>query len=345
MTRKTHHRGIASAIFAYLLFHMPAWAADDFYKSKQISFILSSAVGGSYDHNARLVARHWTRYIPGEPSVVVQNMPGAGGIRAANWLYNVAPKDGLTVGMINNTIVFDPLFGNKQAQFDSTKFNWLGTPSQETALFIIWHTVPVNSLEEARKRELIMGASGVGSTPAFFARVLSHVFDLNVRILPGYRSQTESFQAMERGENDGYASPFWSSLKSTYPHWLEEKKVRPLVYYGGVRNVEIPAPYALDILKDPDRRAMMELAQAGLTMGRPILAPPGVDVSRVETLQKSLNELFRDSEFLTECRKIGLDCSSPLSGQQMTNFVDKIHATPKSAVSQISAIYMQGQSN
>ena len=343
MTRQTHLRSVASAIPATLLLLTPALATDGFYKNKQINFILSSAVGGSYDHNARLIARHWSRYIPSEPGIVVQNMPGAGGIRAANWLYNVAPKDGLTIGMINNTIVFDPLFGNKQAQFDSEKFNWLGTPSQETALFIIWHTVPVQNIEEAGRRELIMGASGAGSTPAFFARVLSHVFDLNVRILAGYKSQTESFQAMERGENDGYASPFWSSLKSTYPHWLEEKKVRALVYYGGVRNPEIPAPYALDLLKDSERRAVMELAQAGLTMGRPVLAPPGVDAAQVEMLRKSMGELFSDANFLAECKKIGLDCSSPMGGKAMAEFVEQIHATPKSAVNRITEIYMQGQ--
>lgn len=344
MNQIAHNRSlVAGCIAATLLFIAPSIAADDYYKNKQINFILSSAVGGSYDHNARLVARHWSRYIQGEPGIVVQNMPGAGGIRAANWLYTVAPKDGLTVGMINNTIVFDPLFGNKQAQFDAKKFNWLGTPSQETALFIVWHTVPVQSLEDARKRELIMGASGAGSTPAFFARVLSYIFDLNVKILAGYKSQTESFQAMERGENDGYASPFWSSLKSTYPHWLSEKKIRALVYYGGVRNPEIAAPYALDLLTSSDKRDVMELAQAGLTMGRPILAPPGVDPVKIEMLRRSLSELFRDAGFLAECKKLGLDCSSPLSGKEMAAFVDKIHSTPKAATDRISEIYMQGQ--
>lgn len=345
MTPIAHHRGIIiGSIAAALLFASPSIGADDFYKNKQINFVLSSAPGGSYDHNARLVARHWGRYIEGAPNIVVQNMPGAGGIRAANWLYTVAPKDGLSVGMINNTIVFDPLFGNKQAQYDARKFNWLGTPSQETALFVIWHTVPVQNLEDARQRELIMGASGGGSTPAFFARVLAYVFDLNVKILAGYKSQTESFQAMERGENDGYASPFWSSLKSTYPHWLNDKKIRPLVYYGGVKNPEIPAPYALDLLANSDKRAVMELAQAGLTMGRPILAPPGVDPDKVETLRKSLGELFRDAKFLAECKKLGLDCSAPLTGKEMAAFVEKIHTTPKAATERISEIYMQGQS-
>jgi tripartite-type tricarboxylate transporter receptor subunit TctC len=334
----------AALLMAAIPFSGAHAADDDFYKGKQINFVVSSSAGGGYDSIARMIARHWGRHLPGDPSIVVQNMPGAGGIRAANWLYTVAPKDGLTIGMLNNTIVFDPLYGNKQAQYDPQKFNWLGTPSQETALLIVWHTVPVNNLEEAKNRELILGASGAGSTPAFFARVLSRLFDLPIRIIHGYKSQTDSFLAMERGENDGYASPFWSSLQANYPHWLTEKLIRPLVYYGGERNPEIPAPYALDLLKDPERRAVMELASAGLTMGRPIVAPPGVESSRLETMRNALSSLFKDPDFHSECKKQGLDCSSPLSGRQMADFVDQIYKAPKEARDQIAEIYMQGQS-
>jgi tripartite-type tricarboxylate transporter receptor subunit TctC len=322
-----------------------ASATEEFYRGKQINIVVASAAGGGYDVMARMIGRHWPRYMSGDPTVVVQNMPGAGGIRAANWLYNVAPKDGLTIGMINNTIVFDPVYGNKQAQFDSRRFNWLGTPSQETGLLIVWHTVPVKSLEDARSRELVLGASGAGSTPAFFARVLSSLFDFKVKIIPGYKSQTDSFHAMEQGENDGNASPFWSSLKANYPHWLADKKIRPLVYYGGVKDPEIPAPFALDLLKDPERRAVMELAQAGLTMGRPLLAPPGVDQPKIDFMRKTLTSVFGDRDFLQECQKLRLDCNAPLTGKEMTDFVERIYQMPKSARDRIAEIYMQGQSN
>src|SRR5665647_409598 len=143
---------------------LPASAAD-FYKGKQISLVVSADAGNSYDTFARMIARRLPKFIPGEPSIIVQNMAGAGGLRATNWLYNVAPKDGLTIGMINNTLAFDPLYGNKQAQFDATKLNWLGSPSQETGLFIVWHTVPVDTIEDAKTHELILSASGAGSTP------------------------------------------------------------------------------------------------------------------------------------------------------------------------------------
>lgn len=322
----------------------PKAGAEDFYRNKQIIFVVSADAGNSYDTFARLFARHLPRFIPGEPTIIVQNMAGAGGLRATNWLYNVAPKDGLTIGMINNTLAFDPLYGNALAQFDATKFNWLGTPSQENALLIVWHTVPVYSLEDARKRELVLSASGAGSTPAFFARVLAALFDLKVRIIPGYKSQTESFLAMERGENDGNASPFWSALTSEFPTWIPEKKIRPLVYYGKASNPEIPAPHALDLLTDPDKRAIMEIAQSGLAMGRPTLAPPGVDPAKVAVLRKAFADMFRDPVYLEECKRAALNCNASMTGEQLLDFVHEIYGSPKSAVSQISTIYMQGQS-
>jgi len=340
------HLAVAAAVtsLAWAGLSAPAKASgDDFYKGKQVAFMVSSATGGSYDGFARMISRHISRHIPGSPDFVVQNMPGAGGLRGANWLYNVAPRDGLTIGMINNTIVFDPIYGNKQAQYDAEKFNWIGTPSQEIGLLIVWHTVPVYTLEDARKREIVLAASGAGSTPAFYARVLSSLFDLKVKIIPGYKSQTDSFLAMERGENDGNASPFWSSLKSNYSQWITEKKIRPLVYYGNIREPEINAPHALDILKDPEKRAIMELAQAGLVMGRPIAAPPGVDPSRVAILRAGLMAVFKDPQYLAECEKMKLDCSAPMNADEMAAHVRRVHSMPDSAKAKISDIYWTGR--
>jgi len=320
----------------------PAAAADDFYKGKTLNFVLAGEAGDGYDMSTRMIARYLPKYIPGAPVVVVQNLPGAGGLRAANWLYSAAPKDGLTIGMIINTSAFEPLYGNKLAQFQATKFNWLGSPSQETALLIVWHTIPVNKLEDARTRELILSASGSASTPAFFARVLAALFDIKVKIIPGYTSQPESFLAMSRGENDGNASPFWSSLKAGFPQWLEEKKVKPLVYYG-TRNSEIDAPYALDLLQDPEKRAVMEIAQSGLEMGRPIVAPPGVDPAKVDVLRKALDAVFRDPEYVAECQKQRLNCTTPSSAAGLQAIIERIYASPGPAVAKISAIYMEGQ--
>jgi tripartite-type tricarboxylate transporter receptor subunit TctC len=316
--------------------------ADDFYKGRQINFVLAGEAGDGYDMYARMIARFLPKYIPGEPTIAVQNMPGAGGLRAANWLYGAAPKDGLTIGMVINTTAFEPLYGNKLAQFDAVKFNWLGSPSQETALLIVWHTVPVDKLEDAQTRELVLSASGSASTPAFFARVLSALFDLKVKIIPGYKSQPDSFLAMTQGENDGNASPFWSSLKAGFPDWLTEKKIKPLVYYGA-RNKEIEAPYALDLLQDAEKRAVMEIAQSGLQMGRPMTAPPGVDAAKINILHVALDAVFKDSGYLAECAKARLNCATPSSGKELEEVIQRVYASPAPAVKRISEIYMEGQ--
>ena len=274
----------ATALAGLALSSMGALAQESPYKGAQINFVVSADAGNSYDMFARMIGRYLPRHIPGQPLVIVQNMPGAGGLRAANWLYNVAPKDGLTIGMINNTLPFDPLYSNKQAQFD-----------------------------------------------------------LKVKIIPGYKSQTEGFLGMERGENDGNASPFWSSLSSEFPQWIEEKKIRPLVYYGALRVPEIEAPHALDLLKDPEKRAIMEIAQAGLGMGRPMLAPPGVDPGKVSILRKAVAATFADENYKAECAKARLNCASPSTGDELAALVQQIYASPKSAVDKITEIYMQGQ--
>ena len=323
----------------------PTLAQDADHKAGQINFVVSADAGNSYDTFARLIARYLAKHAAGQPTIIIQNMPGAGGLRATNWLYNVAPKDGQTIGMINNTLAFDPLYGNKAAQFEASKFNWIGSPSKENALLVVYHTVPVKNIEDARSRELILSATGAGSTPAFFARVLSSLFDLKFKIIAGYKSQTESFLAMERGENDGNASPFWSALNAEFPQWLADKKIRPIVYYGTLRVPEIGAPHVLDLLKDPEKRAIMEIAQAGLDMGRPMLMPPGVEAGKVAAMRKALAATFADVDYQAECKKLSLNCSSPSTGEELAALVQKVYASPKGAVEKISNIYMQGQQN
>jgi len=318
--------------------------AAEFYANKQIVLVVSSDVGNSYDITARIIARHLPRFIAGTPTIIVQNMPGAGGLRAMNWLYNVAPKDGLTLGLVNNTLAFNPLFGDKQAQFETLKFNWLGTPNKDNSVFIVGRDVPIKTIIEAKNYELVLAATGAGSTPAFWARVAAAIFDLKVRIIPGYKSQGESFMAMERGENDGNAAPFWASLKSDFPGWIEQGKIRALVYYGGMRDPEIPAPYAMDVITDPKKRNLLAVAQAGIAMGRPMLAPPGVDYGKITTLRQAIATMFNDPEYIRDCDQIAkLKCEEATTGEELTKFIELTYASPKESVQQISEIFAQGQ--
>ena len=194
--------------------------------------VVSTSAGGGYDTLARAIARQLGKHIPGHPTIVVRNMPGAGGIIATNYLYAAAPRDGSVLGLIQSDPPLEPLFGTKQAQFDPLKFNWLGTPSVETAMVLVWHSVPVNSVDDLRRRVTEMGASGANSTPAFYARLLNATLGTKMKVIPAYPGQNDAFLAMERGELDGYPSVFYSALSSTRPTWLAEKKAKAIVQYG-----------------------------------------------------------------------------------------------------------------
>lgn len=327
------------------------WAASadaqevaDFYRGKQLNLVISSPPGGGYDTYARTIARHVGRHIPGNPTLVAQNMPGAGGVKAGNWLYSVAPKDGLTIGNLQNTVPFEPMYGNKQALFDVAKFNWLGSPSKEVALLTVWHTVPVNSLEDAKSRELVLGASGANSTPAFYARVLTAVFGVKIRLIAGYPGQTASLLAMEKGENDGYASVFWSSIKTVRPDWVRDRKIKFLVQMALEPHPELAhVPFALDLIKNPEDRSLMELASGQLAIGRPVLAPPEVPPARVAALRAALAQTFIDGGFRADCEKQRLECDSPLGGEQMQALLQRLYGAPAPVVARLQRIYNAGR--
>jgi tripartite-type tricarboxylate transporter receptor subunit TctC len=246
-----------------------AQPAADFFKGKTISMVVSSSPGGGYDVLSRTVARHLPKHIPGAPIVAVRNMPGAGGIVATNYLYNVASKDGLTIGGVQNNTPFEPLLGTKEAEYDPRKFIWLGSPSFETGLLIVWNTVPVDNLEDVRKREITVSSSGANSTPSFYARLLNELLGTKLKIVVGYPGQSESFIAMERGEVDGYPSIFWSSLSATRPDWIKQGKVKYIVQYGPEKEKGAgDTPNVMDLLSKDEDKLLLEKLQLELESRR-----------------------------------------------------------------------------
>ena len=211
---------LAAAFFALAGQAASADPVADFYHGKTISLVISSSAGGGYDTLGRTVAKHMPKHIPGNPVIAVRNMPGAGGIVATNYLFTAAPKDGTVIGGVQNNTPFEPLLGTKEADYDATKFAWLGTPSQETGILAVWHGTQTKTLADARAHEITVAASGANSTPSFYARLLNAVLGTKLKIVVGYPGQNESFFAMERGEVDGYPSIFLSSLTSTRPTWI-----------------------------------------------------------------------------------------------------------------------------
>lgn len=314
--------------------------AQTFYKDKQVKFIVSSGVGGGFDSFTRLIARHLPNHMPGAPTIVVQNMPGAGGVKAANYLYSVAPKDGTTIGLFQNTVPLEPLYGNSQAQFDATKFQWLGSPSQETAVFAVWHSVPVNSIADAKNYQIIVGAPGVSSSVAFYARLFDYIFDVKIKVLAGYEGASQALFGMEKRENDGNTSAYWSSLKSIRPSWIAEKKIKFLFQYGGHPNPELKdVPFALDIINDPKKRELMEIGAAPLALGRPIAAPPDVPADRIKLLRTALEDTFKDPAYLAECAQLRLECVDAANGLEIAKGLEKAYHASPDVVEQLRRIY------
>jgi tripartite-type tricarboxylate transporter receptor subunit TctC len=331
-------RMVLTAAFVAGLCAAPARAdpVADFYKGAVVSMVVSTSAGGGYDTLARAIARHIGKHIPGAPTIVVRNMPGAGGIVATNYLYAAAPRDGSVLGLIQNDPPLEPLFGTGEAHFDPTKFNWLGTPSVETAMVLVWHSVPVNSVDDLRKRETAMGASGANSTPALFARLLNATLHTKMKVIPGFPGQNDAFLAMERGELDGYPSVFYSALSSTRPTWLPEKKAKAIVQYGPAKLPELgDVPFAPDLVTDPDDAQLLQLAFTPLALGRPLLLPPGVPAERIAALRQALMATFADPDFLADANKTGLQVNSPRSGDDLLRAIERAYHAPPEIVARL----------
>jgi tripartite-type tricarboxylate transporter receptor subunit TctC len=316
-----------------------AQSAADFYRGQTISMVVSSSAGGGYDTLSRVVARYLGKHIPGNPTVIVRNMPGAGGLLAMNYLAHVAPRDGLTIGQVQNNTPFEPLFGTKQATYDATQMTWLGTPSVETGMLIVWHTSPVMTIEDAKRIPMSAGASGANSTPSFYARLLNELLGLKLKIIPGYPGQNEVFMAMENGEVDSFSSTFWSSLTSTKPDWIKDKKIRVLVQYGPQKEAELPdVPYGPDLVTSEDDKKLFEAAYAPLTAGRPFVAPPGLPADRTAILRAGLLATFKDPDFLADAAKSQLIINKPTSGETMQAQIAEVYQMPQRIIDRLRRI-------
>src|SRR5262245_65599780 len=318
-------------------------AVADFYKGKDLRLVISTTAGTGYDTYARTVGRHLGRHLPRNPSIVPQNMPGAGGIAAANHLYAVAPKDGTVFGMIQNTVPFEPLLEHKAALFDAARFNWLGTPATEVGLFIVYHTSKIKTLRDAQTQEFIAGTTGTASTPAFYGRLFNQLLGLKTRLITGYPGQLELLLAMEKGEVDAMTSPFWSSLKVQRPTWYAEKTVVFLFQYGAALHPDLKdVPFAPDLLRSATDKQLLSAASAPLEAGRPFAAPPGVPAERIAALREAMQATFKDPQFIADCEKQGIDCTDTRSGQQLDALIKQAYGTPEEIRKRLIAILQGG---
>jgi len=255
---------------------------------------------------------------------------------ASNFLYTNADKDGSVIGLVQNNTPFEPLFGTREARYDPVKFNWLGSPSVETAMVLLWHAVPVNSIEELRQREVAVGVSGANSTPAFFTRLLNATLGTRMKAVNGYPGQNDVLLAMERRELDGHPSAFMSALTSTRPTWLRDKTAKAIVQYGPEKHTELRGvPFAPDLVGHAEDRLVMEAAFAPLALGRPFLTPPNVPAERVAALRAAFAATLADPAFLAEGERIGLGLNAPRSGAQIQDVMERAYRSPPAVIDRL----------
>jgi tripartite-type tricarboxylate transporter receptor subunit TctC len=288
--------------------------AEDFYKDKTINFIIPSAAGGGYDAYSRLIANHIGRHLPGQPNVVPQNMPGAGSIRATNFLYNVAPKDGTTIGMVDQAIHLNQILGTPGLKADVTKFNWIGRILSNSAVLFAWHDAPVKTIQDAFTKELIVSTSGAASKLNW--TVLNNLLGMKFRIITGYKGTADSRLAMERGEVNALSMP-WSLLKIEGAELLRDKKINLLLQTGADKHPELPqVPRMIDLARNDAERKVLELFSSPSTIGRSVLAPPGLPKERVVELRAAFMESIKDPALLADVKKFKLELD-PLSGEAL----------------------------
>jgi len=331
---------IARNIYAAALLAMPTAAAAQDFRGKEINIYAGSGAGGPYDAYARLLARHLGKHLPGNPSIVVQNMPGASGRRLISFMINVAPKDGTAIATVQRGNAFEPLMG--EAQFDVEKIAWLGNANAETNVCMAWHTAPVRTIEDLRTRAVVVGSSGPASTDSIYPNVLNALHGLKFKVVEGYKSATETHIAMERGEVDGRCGISWDTLQALNADWLRDNKVRLLVQIGLDRVPELGAvPSVLDLAKTEEERQVWALWAAPLKMGRPFLAPPGMAADRVALMRRAFDAAMNDKELRAEAAKMNL-AVAPSTGEDVAALLRQIYATPKSVVEK-AALAGKGQ--
>jgi tripartite-type tricarboxylate transporter receptor subunit TctC len=314
-------------------------AISDFYKGKTVSIVVGFSSGGIYDIWARLIAKHLPKHIPGAPNVVVQNMAGAGGLTAVNNVYNSAPQDGTVISATSNLNPFTPLLNIKEARFDATQFQWLGSPTQDVAILVLWHTVPVETLDDLKTHEVVLGSTSPDSVSSFYGRLIAEIFKAKFKFVYGFPGLADTDLAIERGEVDGHPSVFWSHLVAAKPDWLKEKKVKLLLQYGAKPRPELPdVPYAQALPMSDADRDLLNVSMAPLALGYPYMAGPRVPAERAAALRQALTDTFADGDFIADAKSQGLEVD-PVSAAAMQKTIADAYGAPKPIIDRLLALY------
>jgi tripartite-type tricarboxylate transporter receptor subunit TctC len=311
-----------------------AQSVADFYKGKQISVFIGFGPGGANDAWARSLARHMGKHIPGNPTLVPQNMPGAGTLKLANHLYNVAPKDGSVFGLINRGIPLEPLLGGDTAQFDPLKMNWLGSPDKDTTVCAARKDAAVQTMQDLFTKELVVGATGSGADTAIYPEFLAEFLGMKFKTIKGYPGSNEIVLAMERGEVQGICVAYESLARQRL---AREGQINILFQAALEKDPGIPGdiPLALELAKSEDERKALELFLSRVALGRPFVAPPDVPPERVQALRSAFMATMKDAEFVEETKKQRLTVD-PIPGEKLAQVIADIYKTPKDVVKRVA---------
>jgi tripartite-type tricarboxylate transporter receptor subunit TctC len=299
----------------------------------QVAVLIGTTPGGGYDVYARALARHIGRYLPGHPTVLAKNVPGAGGLTLANYMYSRAPADGSELATVQNGLPFEKLFQTlspegRNALFDATKFGWVGSITQTVFVTVTWHTAPVKTLKDAVTRQAVLGASATSSDSYVLAMLTNRLLDTKFKVVHGYAGAAEVDLAVENGEVEGEAGKDWTTLISTRPQWVKDGKINILVQLGMQPHPDLKdVPMAIDLAKTSEDRSIMELIFAKFGMSRPFFVPPGVLPQRLDALRRAFDATMRDESFLADAKRLGMEIN-PVRGENVQVLVKQIMETP-----------------
>jgi tripartite-type tricarboxylate transporter receptor subunit TctC len=315
--------------------------AADFYAGKSINFVVGTDVGGGFSIYARAIGKYLARYLPGSPTVIVKNMPGAGGATASAWLYRIAPKDGTAIASVSPNAILAKLFDDSQTQYDPTRFHYLAGAERSTRLCMTFQRSNVKTLADALMRKAVIGATSAGSPTREYAAMYKHAVGAKFDIVGGYKGPAELFVAMERGEIEGVCGLDWSALKSQQADWLRDKKLNLLVQGAIEPDPElaalgVPTPWSY-IKDDIDRRAVATMITFQQAFGKSYMAPPGVPAERVKILRDAFNAALRDQEFLADAEKLRIEVA-PQTGESVQRVVESAYLAPANVIERLRQI-------
>ncbi|MDF2114471.1 tripartite tricarboxylate transporter substrate-binding protein [Roseiarcaceae bacterium H3SJ34-1] len=330
---------ILSATAASLLSPLAAQAqAVDYFKGKPLTVITSTGAGGPYDLVARVVSKYLTRNLPGNPSPVIQNMPGAGHVLATNYMYNQAAQDGTVIAIVANSIPLHQMINGKGVRYDARKINWIGSTGISNLATVAWHTSGIKTTDDVMQRELITGVTGAGSGTYLYPAVMNLVLGTKFKFVMGYKSSTEIGLAMERGEVFGRSGTSIAGMNQENPDWLPNKKIFVLSQVGAKRDPLLPdVPLMEELGRNPQEKAILKLVSSPVALGRPFLTGPGVPADRVETLRRAFDVSMKDQQFIDEAAKVQIELA-PLTGEQVTKIVADSFATPVELVDKVRGL-------